>query len=190
VDAALKAAESTISKLADPQTHKPAVRYVYRARDIYHGPYVDQAPDLIPCWWGDGFLLDQSEPHGSVDRIVERSLTPVTDGVEFVATHQMDGFFVMAGGPARRGHAFAGAQLIDVAPTVLYLMGLPIPGDMDGKPLLEAIDPDFIARCPVRYEQDTSADNNGAPPASDESAFTAEEAEMIAKRLQAMGYIE
>ena len=47
-----------------------------------------RSTNLIPCWWGDGFLLDQSEPGAPAERIVERSRTPVKDGVEFVATDQ------------------------------------------------------------------------------------------------------
>src|SRR5207248_832524 len=83
------------------------------------------APDLIPSWWDDGFLLEQSTPGGGLAGAVERSTSPVTGGVEFAGSHRLEGVFMIAGGPARHGHAFTGARIIDVAPTVLYLMGLP-----------------------------------------------------------------
>jgi predicted AlkP superfamily phosphohydrolase/phosphomutase len=188
LEAALKATEDALKKLIDPKTGKPAISNVYRTRDLYQGPYVKSAPDLIPSWWDDGFLLEQSVPNGSPDLLVERSQVPIKGGVEFAASHRMDGVFIMAGGPTRRGHAFTGAQIIDVAPTVLYLMGLPIPGDMDGRPLFDAVDPAFVASQPPQYQQ------NGSPPAppptQEDTSYSEEEAELIARRLKSMGYIE
>jgi predicted AlkP superfamily phosphohydrolase/phosphomutase/Tfp pilus assembly protein PilF len=58
-----------------------------------------------------------------------------------------------------------GANIFDIAPTLLYLSGLPIPEDMSGKPLVSAVSSDFknsfqIAQIdtyekvnPIRYEE-------------------------------------
>jgi len=188
LEQALKATEEAIGQLKDPQTGRPVVSHVYRARDVYHGPYAPRAADLIPSWWEDGFLTELSVAGGSPERIVERSQTPLQGGVEFAGSHRLDGVFIMAGGPARKGYAFTGAQITDVAPTVLYLMGLPIPPDMDGRPLLDALDPNFVARNPPRHEE------NGAPvpavPADGETVFSEEESALISERLRSMGYIE
>jgi predicted AlkP superfamily phosphohydrolase/phosphomutase len=188
VEQVLKAAEEALLNLKDPQTGKAVISHMYRTRDLYQGPSVAKAPELMPSWWEDGFLLEQSIPGGPKALIVERSQTPIQGGVEFAGSHRLDGVFAISGGPTRRGTAFSGAQIIDVAPTVLYLMGLPIPGDMDGKPLFDALDPDFVSRNPPHYEQ------NGTPtataPQEQETVFSEAEAEMIAKRLQSMGYIE
>ncbi len=40
---------------------------------------------------------------------------------------------------------------MDIAPTVLYLMGEPIPRDIDGKILLEIIEDEFKVINPLRY---------------------------------------
>ena len=186
LEEALTKVENILRSVKDPRTGKPAISEVYRTRDVYHGPYGEQAPDLIPSWWQDGFLLEQSVPGGPADKMVERSMTPIQGGVEFSATHRLDGVFVVAGGPTKQGHWFNGADITDVAPTVLYLMGLPIPGDMDGRPLLEAFDEHFVAEHPPQFDQ------AGAPqPVSTQhQAFTEEEEALIAKRLQALGYIE
>jgi predicted AlkP superfamily phosphohydrolase/phosphomutase len=187
---AVEAAERALSGLIDPATGRPAISRVYRTRDLYHGPFVDRAPDLIPSWWEDGFLLEQSIPGGPADRLVEHSRGPLKNGVEFAGSHKLDGVFIMAGGPARCGHAFNGAEIIDVAPTVLYLMGLPIPGDMDGRPLLEAIDPAFAAAHSPRFDRDEAPPPPEGPSLGEEAAYTADEAEMVAKRLQSLGYID
>jgi predicted AlkP superfamily phosphohydrolase/phosphomutase len=188
LEEALTATEKTLKGLIDAQTGRPVISNVYRTRDLYHGPYLKSAPDLIPSWWEDGFLLEPSNPGSPPEQIVTRSHEPVEGGVEFAASHRMDGVFIMAGGPARRGHAFTGARIIDVAPTVLYLMGLPIPGDMDGQPLFEAVDPAFAASHAPQYLQNGAPP--AAPPAPKDASYSDEEAEMIAKRLKSLGYIE
>jgi predicted AlkP superfamily phosphohydrolase/phosphomutase len=187
VEATLRAAEEALTRLKDPETGQPVVSHVYRTRDFYQGPYASTAPDLIPSWWEDGFLLEQSVPGGKATPVVERSHTPIAGGVEFAASHRMEGVFAIAGGPVRAGHSFRTAEIIDVAPTVLYLMGLPIPGDMDGKPLLEVLDADFVARNPPQYQDVTPG---SAAPVVPETVFSEEESEMIADRLRSMGYIE
>jgi predicted AlkP superfamily phosphohydrolase/phosphomutase len=187
MEESLDRAEELLGSLKDPGSGRPVVSKVFRTRDLYQGPFMDRAPDLIPSWWDDGFLLEQSAPGGRDAPDVERSTAPIRGGVEFAATHRLDGVFAIHGGPVRRGHPFQGARIIDVAPTVLYLMGLPIPDDMDGKPLLEALDPDFVAANPPRYEQ-KGKDATKAP--SKEAAFTEQEANLIEERLKALGYVE
>jgi len=63
--------------------------------------------------------------------------------------HTLDGIFIAAGGPIRKGVAASGSVL-DIAPTILALMGLPVPSDMKGRVLTEVLEPDFLARHPVR----------------------------------------
>jgi predicted AlkP superfamily phosphohydrolase/phosphomutase len=187
--AALEAVEKALTQLAHPGTGRPVVSRVYRSCDLYHGPSTDKAPDLYPSWWEDGFLLEQSVPGGPADLAVERSTGPIEGGTEFAGNHRLNGIFIMAGGPVRKGCSFSGARIIDVAPTVLYLMGQPIPDDMDGRPLLEAVDPDFAARNPIR-SQGVGAPVPPAPAPANETVFTEAEAELISQRLKDMGYIE
>ncbi|GMQ80475.1 MAG: alkaline phosphatase family protein [Planctomycetia bacterium] len=185
--AALAEVEAALGRLKDPQTGAPVMQQVYRTRDLYHGPYVANAPDLLPSWWLDGFLLEQSRPDGGWDAAVEHSTAPVSGGKEFSGSHRLDGVFIVHGGPARAGHAFTGARIIDVAPTTLYLMGLAIPDDMDGEILRDAIDPDYVSAHPPRYEP---AGQGGEPPSGETPSMSAEEEQLLARRLQALGYIE
>jgi predicted AlkP superfamily phosphohydrolase/phosphomutase len=186
LEKALRATEEALYKIKDPKTGKQAISHLYRSRDLYQGPYVDRAPDLVPSWWEDGWSLEQSIPGGPAELIAERTTEQVRGGLDWTGTHRMNGVFIMTGGPVRRAHELTGAQILDVTPTVLYLMGLPIPADMDGRPLVESLDPDFVAAHPVRREQ---ADGQAAPREQG-PGFSQEEEEMIAERLKAMGYIE
>jgi arylsulfatase A-like enzyme len=99
---------------------------------------------------------------------------------------------MMSGGPILPDFAFADAKIIDVAPTVLYLLGLPVPDDMDGRVLTEALDEDFVSSKPICYENSDDDANTFASNLVGEARqeFDDEESEMIAKRLQALGYIQ
>jgi predicted AlkP superfamily phosphohydrolase/phosphomutase len=179
--------QRTFESLVDPATGERVISACYRPKEIYHGPFVDNAPDLLPSWWEDGFLLSQSMPGNGRAPIVERSTTPIEGGVEFAGSHRLDGVFIAAGGPIRRGEVFVNARIIDVAPTILYVMGLPIPEDMDGRILTEALDPDFVDANPLRYEYvESDLDRDSKVGAQ---SFTRNESQLIARRLQALGYI-
>ena len=55
------------------------------------------------------------------------------------------------GGPVRAGAELGAASVLDVAPTLLYLMGLPVARDMEGRVLHELIDPGFASDNPVTF---------------------------------------
>jgi predicted AlkP superfamily phosphohydrolase/phosphomutase len=179
--------EDVLASLVDPASGRPVISNCYRPHEIYHGRHTHRAPHVLPSWWEDGFLLEQSEPAGTNMPNIERSATPIEGGVEFAGSHRLDGVFIASGGPVRRGITFNNARIIDVAPTVLHLMGAPIPDDMDGRVLNEALDDDFLSSRPVQRE---GVDAGLYEELCDEvHVFTEDESELIARRLQALGYI-
>jgi hypothetical protein len=56
----------------------------------------------------------------------------------------MDGIFFAEGPAIEPGASSEGAHIMDIAPTVLYLMDLPLLDSMDGKILKQVINEDFI----------------------------------------------
>jgi hypothetical protein len=56
----------------------------------------------------------------------------------------MEGVLIAAGPAFRAGASPHQADLLDIAPTVLHLLGVPIPADMDGRILTELLDPAII----------------------------------------------
>ena len=103
--------------------------------------------------------------------------------------HTPVGVLVMAGPDIRPGADLGAASVLDVAPTVLALYGLPAARDMDGQPLTQALTTEFLARRPVAW-----VDTYGGfrPPAAEIAASaatpSAEDAALIEK-LRNLGYI-
>jgi hypothetical protein len=62
-----------------------------------------------------------------------------------------DGFLLAMGDGIRPGALVENATVLDVAPTILYLAGLPVGRDMEGRVLTEIFDDDFVRGHPVTF---------------------------------------
>jgi predicted AlkP superfamily phosphohydrolase/phosphomutase len=62
-----------------------------------------------------------------------------------------DGFILAVGDGIRAGATFERASILDVAPTILYLMGLPVGRDMEGRVATEILEPEFARAHPVTF---------------------------------------
>ena len=99
-------------------------------------------------------------------------------------SHNRFGVIAMAGSGVRRGGLIPYASLIDVAPTLLALMGLPRGADMPGRPVAEALEDGIVSPCIIpSYGPLVKA---AAPPAAPPSPLSEEEA----RRLRALGYVD
>lgn len=99
--------------------------------------------------------------------------------------HGPPGILIIKGGPVKKNVKLKSAHILDVFPTMLYLLGLPIPADSGGRLLVEVMDPDMLRRFPP---QKTSAyDTFFRDRFSDQKKgfFDKEELE----RLKSLGYI-
>ncbi|MDP9291826.1 MAG: alkaline phosphatase family protein, partial [Verrucomicrobiota bacterium] len=100
--------------------------------------------------------------------------------------HRQYGIFVMAGPNIKRDERIYGASLIDVAPTVLTLFGVPIGEDMDGRPLLDAFDVPPEVKTVSSWENVTGESGmHVAGPQMDR-----EQANELMQQFAALGYIE
>ena len=89
------------------------------------------------------------EPLSFGRRLLER----VIGDPEVNGTHEgaPDGFLMAYGGMVGRGRLPARASVVDVVPTVLYFLGLPIGRDMDGYARTDVFDPSFTDERPITY---------------------------------------
>ena len=95
-----------------------------------------------------------------------------------------DGIFMVAGGPTIPSPDRGDVSIFDIAPTVLALLGVAAPDDMDGRVLAELFAADFWEAHPVRrvptYERPRDAIAEGEEGAVDER---------ILQQLEALGYV-
>jgi len=176
-----------LGELRDPRDGARVIPRVFKREELFHGPFTSEAPDLILDWWSDGaFQTGQSSPRDvglPALEICERKPNPEP---EWGGTHRLEGILIAKGPATRKGASIQGARLIDIAPTLLHLMGQKISADMDGRVLVDLFTPEFLSAHPVAFE--------GASPSSVEHAepapYSAEEAAQVEERLKALGYID
>ncbi len=108
--------------LRDPESGKPFFHRAFRREELYHGPYLEQAADLILAPH-DGY-----DPKGPLHK---ETLTFRGDAL--VGMHTYDDAFCLAVGSPLAERRFS---IVDLAPTILAVLGVPIPPHMDGTSLL------------------------------------------------------
>jgi predicted AlkP superfamily phosphohydrolase/phosphomutase len=187
-DAVCEAIRSALEAYVDPNTGKRVVERVFRRDEYYWGPNVELAPDLIVHLADYAYTIDWYVP---VARDGSRSDLPVIDALtgEYAAncgSHRVNGILMLYGNDIREGVQLSPAKIHDVIPTALYLLGLPVPADMDGQVLTAAIKQDRLEQQPIERGDTTSA---VAGMASRDEAFSEEEAEAVANRLRDLGYL-
>jgi predicted AlkP superfamily phosphohydrolase/phosphomutase len=178
-----------LKTLIDPDTGESVVENIYRGEEVYHGDCMDNAPDLLVTWKNHQYT---SWP-GYRDRnraLFEPSLyhSDYSDWSQLQkgGNHRPNGILFMKGSNIRSGFKVAGARIIDLAPTILYLLGTTVPADMDGRVLEEAISPTYLQQNPPQYTE--SPFNGGTKPSG--RTYSEEESSKIEERLRSLGYIE
>lgn len=166
----------------DALTGKRIIRAVHNREDIYRGPYVEKVSDLIVDWDYD------SIKDSLICSFNGRSITVTPDksnpGNQWRGSHRPEGIFIASGPRINHNAGVSDANIYDIAPTVLYLQGLAVPRDMDGKVITQMFNEDHISACPVQMCEPSNSD------AQTTAGLSAEEAQEMEKRLRDLGYIE
>jgi arylsulfatase A-like enzyme len=94
----------------------------------------------------------------------------------------MNGIFLAHGKHLQRGKSIEGASIMDLAPTILYLLGHAVPNDMDGKVLTSIFDEDFLAGRALEYIAEGSQEEGSVQ-------VSPEEEQEVIERLKELGYL-
>lgn len=179
-EALLAEMEQALYALSDPDTGEPIVERVDRGMELYRGPAAYLAPDLVVSWKPGYYALSRLSPDGAVFR---GSLRWEGSGMIHSAEHRPEGILLALGPGIRRRVQVMGASIVDLAPTALHLMGLPIPSCMDGRVLTEVVDAQQLGRDPVYVDVESELERGRFSSYSE-----AEEQEVIG-RLRDLGYL-
>ena len=149
---------------------------IYRKEELYTGPHLAEAPDIL--------LLPQNleiAAFGAYAFASNRILEP-SWGVS--GSHRMDGLLMMKGRRIRRGAEIQGARILDLAPSILYLLGLPVFQEMDGKVLEGALEPQVLQQAPIRFTKEESL------AFQPETVYNEAEEEELKERLRSLNYLK
>jgi predicted AlkP superfamily phosphohydrolase/phosphomutase len=170
-------------RLKDPHTGKSVVSQIKKREDIYKGDCYEQAPDLVIVW-EKGYnsiirLNELKKGIGSCKRgdIFGPSL--------FSGDHIPEGIFIIKSPGIEKNRRDLQANIIDICPTLLYIMGVPVPRSMDGRVLQELFKKAAIGEKPVIYAGDSKKGCVG-PEAAE---YSPEEEREIEERLRDLGYL-
>ena len=166
-----------LSELRDPDTQQQVFAQIILREEIYEGPHLELAPDLIlepqreRSILGENFVLDGAL-HADKRQIFVSS-------APYSGNHAFDGIFCAVGSGIHQDRRVDGAQIVDLAPTILTAMGHSVPAHMDGKPLdifSSEITPHILTEPSVN-------------PDTEQQIYNQEEAALVEKRLRDLGYI-
>ncbi len=182
-----------ISRLKDPDTGEKVVHRIYAREEIFHGACLEKAPDIIIMWKNCEYITRQSYGLSSVGEKYKYISSNLRTGevgklmsLEQTGAHRSHGIMMFSGRPFESGKKVRHSRIVDIAPTVLYQMGIPIPRDMDGKILNDVFKKEYLASHPPRYTDAPDSDSKS----DDAGTYTEGESREVAERLRNLGYIE
>lgn len=166
----------------DPENGRRVVRRAFRRETYFEGPYAERMPDIL-------LLMDPD--YGSSDRISHYSsiVTPRTS-IGDSGAHELEGVVMLAGPEIATDVPLEDANIADVAPTILHLLGLPVPDDMDGSVLSRAMTEASRADRPVQSSGAFERWPSEAEAEIAEAESFDSDDDRVRDRLRDLGYVE
>jgi predicted AlkP superfamily phosphohydrolase/phosphomutase len=163
--------KQNLLSVKDPETGKKVVKTVCKTEEIFTSEYAEGFPDLI-------VVLNDSYT-------IRNDLAPyiISDSRKLFLTgdHNSEGLFFAYGDIINNKRV--DAEIYDIMPTLLYLMGTPIPEDVDGRILTEVLDKGFLERNQVRFEKPATSTPSG------EKGLDQDQARKVEEQLRSLGYL-
>lgn len=170
----------------DPETGQPVFRNVYRRNEIYSGDQVFRAPDIIlepNSINGYSYLSrpSRTRPSSITLDTISQSEISASQFQNKSGSHRNHGIFYGLGKPFSPGKILDGCGLIDLAPTIFSLMGLPIPKVWEGDSLISK---------ETQKAENLDIENLDISNPAQKEEYSQEEAAILENRLRSMGYME
>jgi predicted AlkP superfamily phosphohydrolase/phosphomutase len=162
-----------LNTLIDPATGQPLVDRIIPREEAAHGPYADQGADLhliLDGYKTIAFPLFATDGH---------VLTPQIRGDS--GCHRLHGIFIASGQAFAAGTSVADARIVDHAPTILHILNVPVPEDMDGRVLSDALSPELRGKA--------AQVGAAATTSTTQVDLTEVEQAEVEERLRALGYL-
>ena len=136
-----------LRSLVDSSTGLRIIRHVFKGEELYHGPFLEEAPELV--------LVPETgyELRAMGEEWLEK-VRPEKGVTYKSGTHMshaaLRGFISIIGEEVKEGLRLE-ADVCDITPTALHILGLPVPIEIDGRVLTEVFEEESgLARRKVR----------------------------------------
>lgn len=160
-----------LKRYKDPQTNKRVIDEIFLKEQIFHGDNMHLMPDII---------LKLKKNYVTSTFTSSSVSSVVSSDKELI--HTESGVFIANGPIFKKGLKIADVNIVDIAPTLLYILDIPIPKDMDGN-VLKLV---FNEKSPL-FEKEIEYQE--PKKIVEDFQFTHRETEEIRDRLRALGYI-
>jgi predicted AlkP superfamily phosphohydrolase/phosphomutase len=173
-------------KIRDPSTNQLAIRAAYLGDNLF-GSKGQKVPDiaLLP---NDGYRLVGGYEHKGNTFVREETRT---------GNHALEGVLAAFGPLVRKGERVHDARVVDVAPTILRMLGYHPPRSMDGRPV-DVFLPgaakrdlqDLKGGPSTGIEEDTKRSHKPSMNEASSSGLSKRDEGTLTEKLRALGYID
>ena len=129
------AIQSGLAEFPDFKSHGPAIRSVSRREEIYAGPFARNSPDLLVNFHR-GFRVSWQTAVGGFANSLMEDNTRRWSGDHIVDPQSVPGVLFMNRRSILDTRPGMTPQIIDLAPTILHYLDVPVPEAMEGTTLL------------------------------------------------------
>jgi predicted AlkP superfamily pyrophosphatase or phosphodiesterase len=168
----------------DAAMYGHVVRSYYHFIDSVIGRYLDAVGDSCAVMVvGDhGF---ETKPDLKVRWERGEKVRTVEGGKDVPWDHGIDGAYIFRGPGVRAAYRGEDASVVDVTPTMLAYLGLPVARDMDGSPMVDVLTDPFLKAHPIQYIDTYET----GEPRGDQAPLESPMDEGLKEKLRALGYI-
>jgi predicted AlkP superfamily phosphohydrolase/phosphomutase len=154
----------------------------------------DERLPLAPDEWDlrieDDLAVKQAA--GELELVLDGQRRPLSAWVrpkEISGTHEPQGIFIATGPGIRNTNDRPYLHGADIAPTLTYLLGLPIPQGLDGRVMTEIFEPEWLASHPIRQGAPLRSRQPRVTPRPNGRSGRSEEESREIEELRALGYV-
>lgn len=161
----------TLGELTD-ENDRPILSRIIVGDEAYHGPYATRGPDLHLVL--DDYNMIACPLFATEGKVITSQIRGDS------GCHRSEGIFLAQGPGIKTGVHLPQNHISDLAPTIMHLLGEPVPEIMDGRVLSEI----FTEPQQVKYD-DQDQEDDIVP----EQDYSLDEAAQVEDRLRGLGYL-
>ncbi len=166
--------KESLKKLTD-ENNQPLIEHLFTKEEVFAGPHLEKAPDLV--LYSEKNVL-YYYPH--LDKLDQPTVSPDIYPY-WSGNHDITGIWAAQGPNIKSSHQ-QNCEIIDLMPTFLHYLNIPIPSDCDGKVVTEIFTEPIANREIHTYNPVPNTQDKG-------KALSEKEKEELNKRLENLGYL-